>query len=118
MTSTPSAMPPLGRPLPEPPDFPVKWADPSQAGQLWMLDRMHFGGPVLPLVADVYRCQVASGFNRTAERLHFPVRIAFLSLNGYLYTSNPNIDLPPELVQKALSRLGQVAPSLFNKVQD
>src|SRR5262245_10265022 len=103
MTPTQSTMPPLGKPLPTPPNFPVEWADPAQAAQLWMLDRLHFGTPLLPLVADVYRSQVAAGFNHTAERLNFPVRIAFLYLNGYLYNSHPTLDLPPEVVQKALN---------------
>jgi pyruvate,water dikinase len=78
---------------------------------------MHFGAPLLPLVADLYRRQVASGFNRTADRYQLPVRIEFLDCNGYLYNSNPPVDLPPEGVQKMLNWLGRVAPAFFNVVQ-
>jgi pyruvate,water dikinase len=78
---------------------------------------MHFGTLVLPLTADVYQHQMASGFNRTAERYQLPVRAVFLYINGYVYNSYPQVDLPPEFVQRALAKIGRVAPALFNAIQ-
>ncbi len=117
MATSLSSTPELGQSLPTSPNFPLQWANPAQVRQLWMLDRMHFNTLVLPLVADVYQRQVASGFNQTAERYRLPVYHEFLYANGYLYGSNPPTAAPPEFVQKALNRLSRVAPRLFKSVQ-
>lgn len=117
MATSHFTVPALGQPIPESTDFPVQWALPTQAHQLWVLDRMHFGELMLPLAADVARCRVGPGFNRAAARYQLPVRIEFLYVNGYLYNCNQPVGLPPEFVQKGLNALSRLAPGIFNLVQ-
>jgi len=106
-----------GQPIPAPPDFPVRWEHPAQARQLWALDRQHFGRPLPPLAADVWRRQAAVGMNRAMERYQLPIRLEVLAVNGYLYNCYQPVALPPDRVLEALNALGRVAPRLFRAIQ-
>ena len=106
-----------GQPIPTPPDFPVQWEHPAQACQLWALDRQHFGRPLPPLAADVWRHQATAGMNRAMARYHLPIRLEMLTINGYLYNCNQPVAMPPDPVLKGLNALGQVAPTLFRAIR-
>ncbi|MCI0396370.1 MAG: hypothetical protein L0332_24615 [Chloroflexi bacterium] len=103
-----------GQPIPTPADFPVQWSDPKQARLLWTLDKIHFAEPVPPLVASIWGDQVARAFNRTAEMYRLPVRLAFLPVNSYLYTSYRPAGAPPDIVLHAMNWLQRFAPGVVD----
>lgn len=106
-----------GQPIPIPPDFPVKWANPNQARMLWELDRMHFPDPVLPFVASLSNEIIAVPFNRVVAQYALPVRLSTLCVNTYLYLSFTPVGLPPDFVLKTMNALGRVAPGVVNALQ-
>jgi pyruvate,water dikinase len=103
-----------GQPIPATPDFPVKWANPRQARQLWILDRMHFPDPAPPLVASISEAVVAGPFNRAAEQYALPIRLSTLWVNTYLYLSFTPVGAPPDFALKAINLLNRVTPGLVN----
>jgi hypothetical protein len=84
---------------------------------LWVLDRQHFGRPLPPLAADVWRRQGVAGTNRAFEGYQLPVRLEMLAINGYLYNCYRQIGLPPDAVLKGLNAIGRVAPRVFRAVR-
>jgi phosphohistidine swiveling domain-containing protein len=108
---------PPGQAIPAPATFPLRWERPSQARQLWTLDRQHFGRPLPPLAADVWCRQGLAGTNRAFEHYQLPIRLEMCAINGYLYNCYQPLALPPEAVLKILNMLGQFAPRLFQVVR-
>jgi pyruvate,water dikinase len=106
-----------GQYLPAPAEFPVEWERPAQTRQLWVLDRQHFGHPVLPLAASIWCGPSAVGTNRAMARYQLPVRLEMLWLNGYLYNCYRPIALPPPPVLKAMRALERAAPPLFEIIR-
>jgi pyruvate,water dikinase len=84
---------------------------------MWTLDKIHFGRPLPPLAAEVWRQQITAAFNAVAVRYELPIRLAMLHLNGYLYSNYQPVGLPPEVVLKGLNWLGRVAPGPVNVIQ-
>lgn len=117
MANPPAAAYAPGQPVTVPPDFPVTWDDPAQARQLWMLDRIHFGTIILPLVAEIWQGPIAAAFNQVAEQYHLPIRVYFRRVNGYLYSNYRLVGLPPEFLQRGLSTLEQVFPRLGRRLK-
>jgi pyruvate,water dikinase len=115
-TSTRLAYAPGEKILP-PPEFPVQWTDPAQAGHLWALDRVHFGEPLPPLITAVWQDYIAPAFNQIADNYHLPIRLAFMTCNGYLYSSYPPVSLPPAIILKGLNVLERVWPRLASAIQ-
>src|SRR2546423_4397461 len=58
---------PAAKPMAPPPNFPVQWEHPSDAGHFWMLDRMHTPDPITPL-DQTFLEQVYAGMSAGAER--------------------------------------------------
>ncbi len=116
MQPTQPPQPTPGQLISAPPDFPLKWVNPQQARQLWILDRMHFPDPVPPLVASVSEAVVAVPFNQAAEQYALPIRLSTLYVNTYLYLSFTPVGAPPDFVLKAMNALSHVAPGLVNSL--
>lgn len=102
-----------GQPLPIPPDFPIHWASPTQARQLWMQEQMHYPDPVPAVFVSASHELIASPFNKAAERYALPIRLSALCVNNYLYVSFAPEGAPPDFVLRALNGLNQIAPGLF-----
>ncbi|HEX5690216.1 MAG TPA: PEP-utilizing enzyme, partial [Roseiflexaceae bacterium] len=98
-------------------NFPVHWERPAHTRQFWTLDRQHFGRPLPPMAADVWRHQACSGINRAFERYQLPIRLEICAINGYLYNCHQPVAMPPEPVLKGLNALERFAPRLFRAVR-
>jgi pyruvate,water dikinase len=116
MTLTAQSQPGPGQLIPLPSDFPVKWTQPDQARKFWILDRMHFPEPVLPLMASISETVVAAPFNKAVERYALPIRLSTLYINSYLYLSFTPVGVPPDFVLKTMNAAGRIAPGVINKI--
>src|SRR5437879_12959369 len=88
---------PAAKPMAPPPDFPVQWEHPSDAGHFWMLDRMHTPDPITPL-DQTFLEQVYAGMSAGAERYDLPSRMMCRRINTYLYWAVvPVVGLPAEM---------------------
>jgi pyruvate,water dikinase len=84
---------------------------------LWQLERIHFDAPLLPLAAAIWQTQISPAFNQVASQYRLPIRLYFLSLNGYLYSNYHSVGLPPDWLLRAINRLGQVVPGVVQMIQ-
>ncbi|MCE7989553.1 MAG: hypothetical protein DYG89_51030 [Caldilinea sp. CFX5] len=82
---TPQPMP--GQPIPIPPDFPLEWRKPSDPGNFWTRDIMHFPYPSAPLAASFLDTVIEPGMNHGAAKLEMPVRFQWRVLNTYVYST-------------------------------
>src|SRR5262245_2221301 len=110
MHSAPPLLP--GQSIPTPPDFPIAWASPAQARQLWMQEQMHYPDPVPAIFISASRELIATPFNNVAARYALPVRLSALCINHYLYLSFTPETAPPDFLLRALNGLRRIAPGL------
>lgn len=75
-------------------DFPVEWADPSDAEICWEQDHMHMPTALAPLAAD-YVLVLAAGFAYGYQRIEMPVAMRARIWNHYVYFGL-RIDVPEE----------------------
>jgi len=67
-----------------PPDFPIAWHDPDDAGLTWEWDDMHMPTAVTPLSGD-YNVLMGAGFAYGYERLSVPYEVLTRIWNCYTY---------------------------------
>jgi pyruvate,water dikinase len=68
-----------------PPDFPVEFADPSDADESWERDDMHLPFALTPLAADQIRHVLGASFNRYYAHFGLPRRGRAGVWNGWAY---------------------------------
>jgi pyruvate,water dikinase len=107
-----------GQPIPTPANFPLRWENPQQARQLWLLDKQHFAGQMPPLLASISHDIYAAPFNDAAAHYPLPVRLATLWMNGYGYIGLVPESAPPDFVFKAINALNRVAPGVVKLLMD
>lgn len=103
-----------GAPIPVPADFPVVWQNPDDAKRLWTFDRVHSGEVVPTLMVSLSRKVLAPNFGAAAESYGMPLQMEMRHINAYSFTSVTPKGLPPESVQRFLSRLNRFAPALVD----
>ncbi len=81
-------------PIPLPADFPVTWAQPEDAQNLWLRQRMHFPEPMKPLDEWLLRTEF-EGVNRIAQRYDLPIASAGRRFNTYAYAHITPLPLSP-----------------------
>jgi phosphohistidine swiveling domain-containing protein len=113
MTAPPAA-------IPVPPEFPVTWSDPAEAGLFWQQDAMHFPDPLAPLEFAAIQRALTRGFGAAFEAYRAPLeRTEIRSVNGYLYQAMvPYMGAPEEMAERGaqaeaivrdtVSRLGEI----------
>lgn len=103
---SPQAAPPVGEPIPVPPDFPVTWKVPEWQQLFWQRDRMHFPDPVTPLDATLFFDKVfPEGFGRAASAFSLPIALVTTVQNGYEYQAV----VPRASTLEEMDALGQTA---------
>src|SRR5262249_8526350 len=88
--------PAAGQLIPTPPDFPVVWADPSDARLTWSLDPVHFPEPLAPLTSAVAAAFMGGG-NAGFALAGLP-ESRFERINTYLYVGSAPTTGAPEAV--------------------
>lgn len=87
-------------PVPIPPNFPVKWANPGDEHMPWLRDRQHSPSPVTPLTASLHEVHFARGSSKGFERAGQPLDWHVRRINTYYYIAIvPNV--PPEQMEAA-----------------
>lgn len=86
---------PLSTPIPLPADFPVTWAQPEDAQQLWLRQRMHFPEPMTPMDEWLLRTEF-EGAQRAAQVYELPITSEGRRFNTYAYANITPIPLSPE----------------------
>ena len=101
MSTASIAAPGPGQPVRTPPDFPVVWADPRDAGQTWLFDPVHFPDPMMPLTFAVAAAFMRGGIAGFAQAgLPFKHRVALF--NTYVYNCIEPTAAPPAGVANAI----------------
>ncbi len=119
MAATVVESPAPGKPIPAPPDFPVRWENPKDAKMFWEPDPMHYPDPIAPLEFEFINGGLGEhGFNHAAEKYELPVRMRELRINTYYYASIFPIAAPPEPVIKVMKGIGRVAPGLIGAIEN
>ena len=89
-------VPAPGQLIATPPDFPVVWTDPRDAGQSWSFDPIHFPRPLAPLTHAVAAAFMGGG-NAGFAQVGLPMS-RFERFNTYAYACIMPTAAPPEAV--------------------
>jgi phosphohistidine swiveling domain-containing protein len=108
--STTQALTP-GQPIPLPPNFQVKWADPRDSKLTWM-SGPQFKTPISPLIYAVISTFLVGG-NAGFEGAGLPFQIRVERINTYPYMGMVPKAAPPEMAMKAMGLLNRTAPGVF-----
>lgn len=73
------------RTIPTPPDFPVAWERPEDAGAFWTRDPMHFVSQITPLEGAYVRRFMDLGSRSAAEKLGMPAHFIARRINTQFY---------------------------------
>ncbi|MDQ6602132.1 MAG: PEP-utilizing enzyme [Chloroflexota bacterium] len=73
------------RTIPTPPDFPVVWERPEDAGAFWTRDPMHFVSQITPLEGAYLRRFMDIGFRSAAHQHDLPVHFIARRINTHFY---------------------------------
>jgi rifampicin phosphotransferase len=118
-TTTMTEHPEPGKPIPTPPDFPVTWEKPGDAGLYWERNLFHYPDPMTPLEFEFgVKAYNVHGLNHAAELYDFPIRFGGRRINGYVYQAIIPVGAPPEAVIKVMKQLGRVVPGLVDSIQN
>jgi pyruvate,water dikinase len=80
-----------------PPQFPVTWADPQEAGLHWTFDRMHAPDPIPPLIFSIQEETFPAGWTAAAQSYALPVKeMRIRRINTYLYSAVVPLQATPE----------------------
>lgn len=111
-TTPPQAQPepPVPGAIPAPPNFPVTWKEPEDAGHFWLFDRMHAPEPLAPADALSFYYAYDHGITMAARAYGLPLRGATRRINTYLYLATVPLAVPAEEAEaqsrEAKARLG------------
>ncbi len=114
MSTSSTATPTLGQPIPTPPDFPIVWDDPRDAKLTWMTIAQ-YKTPVPQLFYAVVRAFLMGG-NAGFELAGLPFQLRLERINAYPYMGMVPKAAPPEAVMKAMGLLNRAAPGMFKAV--
>lgn len=111
-----NARPKPGSPIPLPANFPVMWETPQDAKRMWTFDPVHSGEVIHTLTFSLSSAVVAESFGKAAAQFAIPIRMQMRHINSYSFTSVAPTTLPPEIVQRLLGSLQQIAPSAAGRM--
>ena len=77
---------PVPSAIPAPPNFPVTWEIPEDAGLFWTLNRMHTPDPITPM-DELFIGYVWQGVSTIAQIYDIPVRTRTRRINTYMYVT-------------------------------
>ena len=111
MSNSTSQAPTPGQPIPMPPNFQVKWADPRDSKLTWM-SGPQFKTPISPLIYAVISAFLVGG-NAGFEGAGLPFQIRVERINTYAYMGMVPKAAPPDVVMKGMGLLNRAAPGVF-----
>ena len=111
MSTSTAQAPTPGQPIPMPPNFQVKWADPRDSKLTWM-SPPQFKTPISPLIYAVISAFLVGG-NTGFEGAGLPFQIRVERINTYPYMSMVPKAAPPDVVMKGMGLLNRAAPGVF-----
>jgi phosphohistidine swiveling domain-containing protein len=111
MSNSTSQAPTPGQPIPMPPNFQVKWADPRDSKLTWM-SSPQFKTPISPLIYAVISAFLVGG-NAGFEGAGLPFQIRVERINTYPYMGMVPKAAPPDVVMKGMGLLNRAAPGVF-----
>ena len=111
MSNSTSQAPTPGQPIPMPPNFQVKWADPRDSKLTWM-SPPQFKTPIPPLIYAVISAFLVGG-NSGFEGAGLPFEIRIERINTYPYMGMVPKAAPPDMVMKGMGLLNRAAPGVF-----
>src|SRR5512143_1100482 len=111
MSNSEMQTPTPGQPIPLPPDFQVRWADPQDSKLTWM-SPPQFKTPISPLIYAVISAFLVGG-NAGFEGAGLPFQIRVERINTYPYMGMVPKAAPPDVVMKGMGLLNRAAPGVF-----
>src|SRR5512143_2299672 len=111
MSNSEMQTPTPGQPIPLPPDFQVRWADPQDSKLTWM-SPPQFKTPIPPLIYAVIGAFLVGG-NAGFAAAGLPFQLRAERINTYPYMGMVPKAAPPDVVMKGMGLLNRAAPGVF-----